>query len=149
MKRFALLCALCLIALSSLNAQRDTTSRMLSFSANTVYFLNGLLLNTGDDDLKDLSRRWYKQCNISEPPTGSTVITVHTDAETVYRLSAVIRQFPMRLIASQWNEISNGINNAAAGHQPLVTKLAELDTNDSNDRASIRQAGKKDAQGKL
>lgn len=149
MKKNILFLLILLTSISSLKAQNDTTRRMISFSANTVYFVNGLLLNKEDDDLKELSRKWYKQCNVSNPPTGSTVVTVQTDAETVFKLSAVIRQFPYRLLASQWNEITTGINNAAAGHQPLINRLTELDNNDANDRTAIRQAGKKDAQGKL
>ena len=149
MKSTILQLSMFLISISSLQAQSDTTKRMISFTANTVYFVNGLLLNTEDDDLKDLSRKWYKQCNVASPPTGNSIVTVQTDAETIFKLSAVVRQFPFRLLASQWSEISAGIDNAAVGYQPLVSRLSGLSDNDSNDRTAIRQAGKKDAQGKL
>lgn len=149
MKRVLLTVSLITLAFFNVYSQRDSTIRTLTFTANTVYFLNGLLINTGDEDLKDLTRRWYKQCNVANPPMGTTEITVSTDAETVYKLSAVIRQFPLRLIASQWSEISTGISNSAAGYQPLIDRIASLDTNDATDRAAIRQAGRKDAQGRL
>jgi hypothetical protein len=129
--------------------QADTTRVTLSFQANTMYFLNGLLLTTGDDDLKDLGRKWYRQANVPNPPTGSTVVTVQTDAETVFKLSSFVRQMPHRLISTQWNEIKAGVDSAAAGYQPLIERLSALDGTDANDRPAIRQAGKKDAQGKL
>ena len=149
MKKSILLFSIFFASISALNAQSDTTIRTISFKANTVYFLNGLLLNTNDEDLRDLAKKWYKQCNVSNPPTGNTVVSVQTDAETVLKLSGVVRQFPFRLISNLWTEITSGINNAAAGYQPLIDRLAALDSGDVNDRQTLFQAGKKDAQGKL